>query len=86
VNIASGSFTSTTVTPSAPAGQFDILLLAGVCSSNGVIVAGQFLDDRNGLDVGAASGNAIPVLSSTGTLVLLALLAGAGAILIWRRT
>ncbi len=85
LSITSGSFSAVTVNSSAPAGQFDILLLAGTCASNGVIVAGEFLDDRNGLDVGAASANPIPTLSLLGTGMLLALLAVAGAILIWRR-
>lgn len=85
LTISTGTFSSVSITPSSPAGRFDLLLLSGACGSGGVILAGQFLDERFGLEAAAAAENAIPGLNTTGVVVLLALIATAGAILLWRR-
>jgi hypothetical protein len=83
LTISGGSFSGVTVNPAVPAGQFDLLLLAGACGAGGVIVAGDALDDRVGLEAQEAS--AIPSVTAVSGLLALALIAVAGATLLWRR-
>lgn len=83
LTVSGNTFSGVTVVSAAPAGQYDLLLLVGACGSGGFITAGDQLDDRAGLDVGAAAG--IPSVSATGGIAVLMLIAAAGAFLLWRR-
>lgn len=83
LTISGNTFSGVTVVSAAPAGQYDLLLSVGACGTGGVITAGDELDDRVGLDIGAAAG--IPSVSATGSLAVLMLIAAAGAFLLWRR-
>jgi hypothetical protein len=83
LSITGGSFSGVIVNNSAPAGQFDLLLLLGPCSTATIITAGDNLGAGSGLDVASAAG--IPSVSRAGGFAILSLIAAAGIFLLWRR-